>query len=461
MSLPMSFLSLVLASVKLFYSQRLGIFSEPDPCFLMTISVLPLNALLISGPLFTLILVASYHQISIVFLIMAVLALNWVILKKIYFSKDQKMVLIREIYNNMKESGTKEASQIFYHSVFTSWISPCTVWVNNNLKRSKFLITTSLITSVVHTMALITLAIFLNVPTLDQTKNSPVVHCFKAIEKFLDGFQLFNKSQGFITICDVSDCNLPRIRICDENELPSEFFLHYVLPVGMTLNLISLCAGAVLQKLGNISNLKWKCQRLYFHKLNDYLSKFCLENMPVSGEEKDILKEISDQKSFENSFMQFANIYRHDPPKKVLLKELKNEMDISGQYKSISSSRVWTSLPPMHWAAENKKWVLWCFLNVIGGEGSAKNGQNKTSINIIIERKSSYATPSFPANYWIEKVTQKYGPKAIFHAIIMNDLSLLELLAENGYNLEKENENHEKPLYVVVKYGKTEFLKII
>ena len=146
MSLPMSFLSLVLASVKLFYSQRLGIFSEPDPCFLMTISVLPLNALLISGPLFTLILVASYHQISIVFLIMAVLALNWVILKKIYFSKDQKMVLIREIYNNMKESGTKEASQIFYHSVFTSWISPCTVWVNNNLKRSKFLITTSLIT---------------------------------------------------------------------------------------------------------------------------------------------------------------------------------------------------------------------------------------------------------------------------------------------------------------------------
>ena len=108
-----------------------------------------------------------------------------------------------------------------------------------------------------------------------------------------------------------------------------------------------------------------------------------------------------------------------------------------------------------------KKWVLWCFLNVIGGEGSAKNGQNKTSINIIIERKSSYATPSFPANYWIEKVTQKYGPNAIFHAIKMNDFSLLEILIENGYNVEIENENLEKPIHLAARNGRTECLKIL
>jgi hypothetical protein len=47
--MPVSFLSLSLASVKLFYSQRLGRFPDSDPSLKMIVFVAPLVVLIIAG----------------------------------------------------------------------------------------------------------------------------------------------------------------------------------------------------------------------------------------------------------------------------------------------------------------------------------------------------------------------------------------------------------------------------
>jgi hypothetical protein len=59
----LSFVSLAMSSVKLYYSQRLGKFPVTSPSEKMIIFILPYVLLLIAGPLFTLILVTSYFQV--------------------------------------------------------------------------------------------------------------------------------------------------------------------------------------------------------------------------------------------------------------------------------------------------------------------------------------------------------------------------------------------------------------
>jgi hypothetical protein len=51
--MPFSFLSLTLASAKLFYSQRLGRFADPDPSFKMIVFVAPFIILIIAGNVYS------------------------------------------------------------------------------------------------------------------------------------------------------------------------------------------------------------------------------------------------------------------------------------------------------------------------------------------------------------------------------------------------------------------------
>ena len=60
-----SFVTLALTSTKVFYSQRIGQFSEVDPSIRMNLLALPLIILTIAGPLYSIILIASYFRGSL------------------------------------------------------------------------------------------------------------------------------------------------------------------------------------------------------------------------------------------------------------------------------------------------------------------------------------------------------------------------------------------------------------
>ena len=69
--------------------------------------------------------------------------MNAFVLKLLHFYPREKIV---SIFYKLRELGNKEAKQMFFNCVFTSWISPCAVWANNSLKRTKFLLHSVLIT---------------------------------------------------------------------------------------------------------------------------------------------------------------------------------------------------------------------------------------------------------------------------------------------------------------------------
>jgi len=111
MSLPVSFLSLAQSSTRLFFSQRLGIFSDTNPSWKMVVLALPFNILLLLGPVFSLVLSASYFRQLVLVQIAANIALNFFILKSLHFQELHLLDIIRKFYNDMKEYGSKESNQ--------------------------------------------------------------------------------------------------------------------------------------------------------------------------------------------------------------------------------------------------------------------------------------------------------------------------------------------------------------
>jgi hypothetical protein len=189
-SIIISFLSLVLSSVKLFYSQRLGEYLDVDPSIKMIIfAALPITLQLLF-PLFSLILMAAYSKVYVtVCTAMIILAnafmLNCKCLKpKLYFG-------IWNLYSGSEENKfkkQKESEDIFYTAIFTSWILPCTVWANSFRSMSYFLIVNSLTTLLGHAVGIIFVFIltYCEVLKMDplETKNVPITHCFKKEDNF-------------------------------------------------------------------------------------------------------------------------------------------------------------------------------------------------------------------------------------------------------------------------------------
>ena len=148
MSILISFLSLVLSSVKLFYSQRLGIFLDVDPSPKMIIyAALPILIQLLF-PLFSLILITSYLQEYVIFCIGIIMLANMIVLN-LKCLKNKLYCGIQYLYdckNENRKRWKKESDEIFNTAILTSWISPCTVWSNNNKFQSVFLIVNSIVT---------------------------------------------------------------------------------------------------------------------------------------------------------------------------------------------------------------------------------------------------------------------------------------------------------------------------
>jgi hypothetical protein len=183
-SIFVSFLALVLSSVKLFYSQRLGTFLDVDPSIKMIIFVAPLIAQQLLFPLFSLIMMAAYFKVFVIVAISIIMLANVAVLNSNCL-KQKLYCKIGNLYsfNDQKiKNGKKESEEIFYTAILTSWLSPCTVWCHNFKFKSYFLIVNSLTTLLGHAAGIISVFIltYFGVLKMDllQTENPPITHCF-------------------------------------------------------------------------------------------------------------------------------------------------------------------------------------------------------------------------------------------------------------------------------------------
>jgi hypothetical protein len=95
LSLPFSLLALAFASAKLYFSQRLGGFSDPDPTLKVIACIMPIILFFLSGLLYSLVFVASCIQAYSLLTITSVTALNGLILFLKYFQKNKRETLRR------------------------------------------------------------------------------------------------------------------------------------------------------------------------------------------------------------------------------------------------------------------------------------------------------------------------------------------------------------------------------
>ena len=310
-------MSLVLASNKLFFSQRLGIFSDEDPSFKMSLVVAPFNICILMGTLYSLVMMATYAQGYVVVLIGTIVLLNLIILKLTYLSKAQKDDIILKFYNQQKERGIKETNVIFLNALFTSWVSPCTVWTS----RLKFLVVSSSITFSVFLINLISLYLIADSNMMSQIETPPILHCFNSHKNFSNiSYNYYypgDLTKRLINICKHdADC-LPVIRICSENEMPNTLMNTYIIPIAILLYFTSFFASLYLHTLSNYTKLFslssiicLACPKACYWLVLEFVLSYNKLNLEqvlnlVGGAEKNVFS----QASFKNLFIHHKKLF--------------------------------------------------------------------------------------------------------------------------------------------------------
>ncbi len=238
-----------MASCKLYFSQRLGLFSDHEPSlekFLVT--ALPI-VFLLSGNLYSLILISSYYQ-PLVFLVIGVSSfVHCFCLSAVYREKAQL-----EKLHLLNEFEMDKTNYIFWMSVFTSWVSPCTVWANNKSIKKYFLLSSSAITIAVNMLSITAVYILVSTVGLMDNVNPPISHCFNYTAIFnatnYRFYDSYNSSHQILNICGSDDC-LPTIRMCPENQSILENYDFWCFIVGIILLCISIGASVCLQILAS------------------------------------------------------------------------------------------------------------------------------------------------------------------------------------------------------------------
>jgi hypothetical protein len=239
----------MMGSCKLFYFQRHGEYSDHDPSLTKTLIAALLNFLLLAGNLYSLILISSYYQ-PLVFLVIGVSSfVHCFCLSAVYREKAQL-----EKLHLLNEFGMDKTNYIFWMSVFTSWVSPCTVWANNKGIKKYFLLSSSAITIAVNMLSITVVYTLVSTVGLMDNVNPPISHCYQTKDifnatnyRFHDSY---NSSHQIFNICGSDDC-LPTIRMCPENESILENYDFWCFITGVILLLISAGASVCLQILAS------------------------------------------------------------------------------------------------------------------------------------------------------------------------------------------------------------------
>ena len=108
-----------MASVKLFYSQRLGNFRDIDPSPKQLIFVLPLICLQIIGPMISLVLLAAYFKSFVLVFVLFMIAVQFLVMQFLYF-KGKQIDCLEKLYQpeeedfiEFKVKGLQESKMLF------------------------------------------------------------------------------------------------------------------------------------------------------------------------------------------------------------------------------------------------------------------------------------------------------------------------------------------------------------
>jgi hypothetical protein len=296
LSLPFSLLALSIASAKLYFSQRLGKFSDSDPTIKMLVWIMPINIIFLSGFLYSLVFVDSYIQAYILLTITSIIGLNGFILFLKYFQKNKREALRRDFYPRDEQHGKKESGYIFITAVLTSWISPCSIWSNTFGQKTWFLFYSSSICIIVYFINIITIGIFEKFGFCFPTENHPITRCFEDADKFNSSYRLFfSKSETLLDIfkvCNNYDECKPAIRICSENENPADKLLIVFIPVGIDLLFVSWLASVKLQRIGNHYSFIKFLLRIGSIETNNFANAFSVfwKNRHLINKDKDLIQ---------------------------------------------------------------------------------------------------------------------------------------------------------------------------
>ncbi len=251
--IPVSFLSLAMTSVKLFYSQRIDYDEDVDPSLKMIMLVLPVIIFQIIGPSFSVIFLTAYFKAFVLLFVILLLITQYLVTYHCCYNYDHN--------RSFNEGENIKRKYIFITAVLTAWITPCTVWKNNFQRRTYFLLTSSLTTAITHMLCLSCIYIFTSLDAITFTDLFPITHCIVKQGYHLDDKKInFTELSyfNFIRIVSSNESSLNIQRICLENENPTDLFFHYVGPMGFFLLFVSFLASFVLQRLGHYYTLfKW------------------------------------------------------------------------------------------------------------------------------------------------------------------------------------------------------------
>jgi ankyrin repeat protein len=425
-SIPISFISLGWASFKLYYFQRLGPYSDHDPSIkLFLVTTLPIIFLL-SGNLYSLILISSYYQLWVVLVIGLSSSVHYIWLNAIYQKKTELDEIILMLYQKNKEFGTKETNHLFWMSVFTSWVAPCTVWANNKNIKKYFLLSSSAITIVVNLLSIAVVYTLVRTAGLIDNVNPPISHCHNDTAIYNESsyhvYDSSNSSDKLFNICGSDDC-LPTIRMCPENESFFESLEFVCFMTGILLLFISAGASVCLQILGS--------------------SKINNQNLSTAP----------------------ASVKNDKCKQTPLTKRKTNESnDLTSKSHDLENKLPEKTWSPMHEALKEKKYGLWCFYNILGGLESALNEDGKSTIQILSSESNDqckWKRSNYLIKLWIEKSLQKYGKLPLHNAVELGDTILTEIIIETGYDIEEKNYLGHTALHIAAANGHLACLKYL
>jgi len=251
---------------KLFFAQRLGKYADTDPPIKHLLFVSPFIMCQNIGLLATWIVLTAYIREYVIVCIFLLTGFVYLTLQGFVFRWTTKNMAIDAISNGVLQSkeANRRSQNIFVVAILTSWISPCSVWCNNIVYRAKkyswflanyFLLLSSISSVFSLTISLLSLYSVTNLSSLIQNKtNVPVSHCVNQYSNENSKFRVSN-NDSWIYICQSDERCKPVIRLCGKDEEPTDALLKYIIPILLSILLLSVLSSCCLQFLGDYEKM--------------------------------------------------------------------------------------------------------------------------------------------------------------------------------------------------------------